>query len=405
MPTHDGEGAFVIVDHMKRVTMEGFETMHYLSNAYASGDHAVVYAETLADVRMDLMTHSVDFAIIHGLPGAYIANQQTDRRHGRHSVDADTFVTKVTYNGGVTWERIPAPVNIKHSECKRCAAEEDCHLNLHGTSVWGQGVQAPSVVYSHFNAPGVLMGVGSVGAEGSLSQPDCTWLSVDGGVTWTDVAVGVHIFEYGDFGGILVMALHMSDGPTDKVFFSVDEGMCWNSVALENAIHVQNIRHRTLSFLFLHVKLLFWLRMEPDGQRPRFVIHGIACHKGEHPHCSNDQKTLTPNGVVYTLDVQDQMQLRQCREEDYEVWRPLDNKKSPCLLGASVRIEKRRRDSKCLNGGDYKRKKFPEQPCACTEDDLMCDFGFHQVGRGEEKKCRPIPENKLPACKVIFAAK
>jgi len=44
----------------------------------------------------------------------------------------------------------------------------------------------------------------------------CTWLSVDGGVTWKDVAVGAYIYEYADFGGLLIMAKHpgSSDTPT-----------------------------------------------------------------------------------------------------------------------------------------------------------------------------------------------
>ena len=46
----------------------------------------------------------------------------------------------------------------------------------------------------------------------------CTWLSVDGGVSWKDVAVGTYIYEYADYGGLLIMAKHpgTSDTPTGE---------------------------------------------------------------------------------------------------------------------------------------------------------------------------------------------
>ena len=36
----------------------------------------------------------------------------------------------------------------------------------------------------------------------------CTWLSHDGGATWQDVLNFPGIYEYGDHGGIILMAPH-----------------------------------------------------------------------------------------------------------------------------------------------------------------------------------------------------
>ena len=36
----------------------------------------------------------------------------------------------------------------------------------------------------------------------------CTWLSSDGGVTWAEVGAGAYIYEYADWGGLVVMARH-----------------------------------------------------------------------------------------------------------------------------------------------------------------------------------------------------
>ena len=46
----------------------------------------------------------------------------------------------------------------------------------------------------------------------------------------------------GNSGGLLVLAPHKTDGPTDEVLLSHDAGACWDSVRLPEAIMVDNIR-------------------------------------------------------------------------------------------------------------------------------------------------------------------
>lgn len=70
----------------------------------------------------------------------------------------------------------------------------------------------------------------------------CTWLSYDGGMTWMDVADGTQIYEYADWGGIVVMAKHELAGPADSIKFSYDYGRCWKTVPLDQALHIENIR-------------------------------------------------------------------------------------------------------------------------------------------------------------------
>lgn len=48
--------------------------------------------------------------------------------------------------------------------------------------------------------------------------------------------------QVGDHGGIIMMALHQTTGPTDEVYFSLKSGACWYTVQLAEAINVQNIR-------------------------------------------------------------------------------------------------------------------------------------------------------------------
>jgi hypothetical protein len=52
------------------------------------------------------------------------------------------------------------------------------------------------------------MGVGNIGKRLRKNQIDrvATYLSRDGGLTWSEVMKGSHIYEIGDHGGLIVMA-------------------------------------------------------------------------------------------------------------------------------------------------------------------------------------------------------
>eukprot|EP00959_Pyramimonas_sp_CCMP1952_P002926 60607-Pyramimonas_sp.AAC.1 len=77
------------------------------------------------------------------------------------------------------------------------------------------------------------MAVGSVGTY-LEADPDVvnTYFSRDAGQTWREVRKRPHIYEFGDHGGIVLMAEHASSGPTDKIWFSRDEGECWEGPIL-----------------------------------------------------------------------------------------------------------------------------------------------------------------------------
>lgn len=50
------------------------------------------------------------------------------------------------------------------------------------------------------------------------------------------------IYEYGDHGGLLLMASHETEGPAESLQFSLDQGACWHTIHLSEAIDIQNIR-------------------------------------------------------------------------------------------------------------------------------------------------------------------
>lgn len=67
-----------------------------------------------------------------------------------------------------------------------------------------------------------------------------TYLSRDGGLNWSEVKKGSHIYELGDHGGLIVMAPNTQ--ATTDVYYSFNEGSTWHSLTIsEKPIDVTNI--------------------------------------------------------------------------------------------------------------------------------------------------------------------
>lgn len=69
------------------------------------------------------------------------------------------------------------------------------------------------------------MAVGNVGERLAPYSESDTFLSRDGGFTWQEVHKDANLWEFGDYGSVLVMA--NDEEPTDRVLFSTDEGDSW----------------------------------------------------------------------------------------------------------------------------------------------------------------------------------
>ncbi|KAI8465440.1 MAG: hypothetical protein J3K34DRAFT_525363 [Monoraphidium minutum] len=389
LETHDGNGTIIIVDYLVRSGM----MMMRVSSAYSAGPQHQLFSLSLNNIyRQDATSAASDFMRVDGVPGVFIANQMASRRDGEKSIsdlsDRPVVYSRITFNGGGSWQGIKAPSTFKSAKCDRCGgAPGNCSLHLHGASSWFFGsVQYPSV-YSHPSAPGLLVGTGNVAPQG-LGLEDgegaCTWLSYDGGFSWQDVAEGTFIYEYADWGGVVVMAQHELSGPAPEVMFSVDYGRCWHKVPLEAALTVENIR------------------IEPDGQRPKVLIHGKACRKNSHPNCSYeaDDTRAALEGIVYALDVKALLgdKLPACSPSDYEQWTvPNDDRTQRCLLGQQMSFTRRRMESSCQNGGDFRRPPPVNTTCQCSAADVECDWGWAR----DCMRCTKLPEDKLPTCPHI----
>jgi hypothetical protein len=172
----------------------------------------------------------------------------------------DYIQTRVSFSEGASWDFLLAPSVDSEGNKVTCHGDQPCRLHLHGPSSWtkwNQDKWYPSF-YSHASAPGVILAVGNVGTYLEANTDNInTYISRDAGQTWSEVRKQPHIYEFGDHGGIIVIAEHASSGATDQIWFSRDEGVCWEGpINLDEAMMIENIR------------------VEPDSQSHVFIAHG-----------------------------------------------------------------------------------------------------------------------------------
>jgi hypothetical protein len=116
--------------------------------------------------------------------------------------------TYITHNKGASWELLRAPASDMRGKPNKCFLEDGCSLHLNMYSNKDKTFAPP---YSQESAIGIVMAVGNMGEklEFDKGARKGTYLSRDGGVTWSEIAKIPLIYEFGDHGGLLVAAPNM----------------------------------------------------------------------------------------------------------------------------------------------------------------------------------------------------
>ena len=377
--THDDGGVFVLADHAEPGSM-GPSSDSPAADAYAPAYNASLHTASIADVYRRLFI--TDFARVEGVPGYFLANQ-IDRVL---STRMFSFLkTKHSRNGGATWDLIAQPEEFRHTQCNACApgsTRESCALHLHGpTSFFAPEGQHPNF-YSIESAPGVVVATGNVGAHLDFQQDaDCTYLSRDGGQTWTDIAPYTAMYEIGRSGGTIVMAKHGSEGPTSEVQFSLDQGACFHTVKLSKALLVENIR------------------VGSGEEADTFYVYGSVCSTIEDPLCTFEGGS-TAQGIMFVIRLGDLVANdwtacdagpSSASYEEYDFG-------GACLLGRKRTMRRRAStgDDFCANPSGFDQRVVPKDPCQCTLADVECEFGYIRAG---DKLCVPMDDfSPLSAC-------
>lgn len=309
-------------------------------NIYFSDSSTNQFVLSLLKSTRDVYGH-VDFTKVENLKGIYIANYFKDIFAIRNG---DTR-SLITFNNGGEWTPLKAPQADSTGNPIDCVGE--CNLHLYGdhklTANGNEDLGMYGPLHSKNNAIGLLMGTGNVGKYLDASVVN-TYFSHNAGQTWAEVRKGSHIYEFGDHGGIIVMARNKED--TDRLLYSWNMGIAWKECRFTN-----NSRFQVLDIV-----------SEPNNTAQTFVLHGTRKQNGRDI------------GVLVHLNFNGFHQ-RACNDTDYEQWSPFDMAGSNCFLGQKTIYTRRKRESECYNPVTYEPKKS-NGVCECAQQDYECDYCY-----------------------------
>lgn len=139
----------------------------------------------------------------------------------RHKMDPACGIPFDSLEGS-NWSPIRAPSVDSDGNQISCNPSnvEECSLHLY--SVTDPHNFGP--IFSS-SAPGLVMGVGSIGKYLAPYEECGTFLSIDAGLTWRMVRKDAHMYEFGDSGSIIIAV--NDEGMTDTVSYSTDFGGSW----------------------------------------------------------------------------------------------------------------------------------------------------------------------------------
>lgn len=271
-------------------------------------------------------------------------------------------VTRWSWDDGFTWSPLKGPSKDADGKPYKCAGTErdPCELHLH-SSISGESTFSSP-------APGVLLGVGSVGPKLVPLAESETFLSTDGGASWSAVGKGEWEYAVGDVGSVIVVARE------GKIRYSVDHGKTWTE-------HTPSLPSKG-DFGIERVLTM------PDSSSMEFDI--LAFSKTEGRENEWWSLHLDFSGVWG----------RKCRDSDMELFKPRDYVPgSDCILGQEVGWYRRKPTADCFVGEQGKDVRVDAKKCACNEADFACDLYFERTSAvGDPIKCelKGWPGNRDP---------
>ncbi|KAK3827592.1 MAG: hypothetical protein J3Q66DRAFT_393923 [Benniella sp.] len=240
----------------------------------------------------------VDWGKIGGIEGVILANQVINidslARDGAKHVR-----TLVSFNDGGSWAPIRAPTD---SNCR----SDECSLHLHSVTDYN----GPGAVFSAPSSVGLVMGVGNVGKYLLPLENSQTYLSRDAGRTWKQVSNKRQLYEFGDEGGVLVLA--DPSAPTGEILYSYDFGSTWKSAKFaDDPVNIQSVT------------------TEPTSDTSKITVTGS--------YARGDQQF-----IVSTLDFANRrdclLDKNNAEKSDFEKWSSFEGENDRCILGKEVKL-------------------------------------------------------------------
>lgn len=347
-------------------------------NSFSTNQLSTVYASDLSGQRFTEIAKNVlsdNFVKVETIDGVWISNIADEKNQDSDSESDDddhslldlligggiskNIESRISFNDGKDWQPLKV---VNDDQCK-----DDCSLHLLSPSTYdgeGKYVTGPT--------PGILMGIGNTGKKltGKYSEMK-TYISRDGGATWEFAIDEPCLFAFGDLGNIIVAVplSESSDGITKKIFYSIDQGLTWELMELEQG--------------FFPVSLTTTI----DGTGTNFLISGVD-DLGLQSKMTEISYSLSFSGAYD----------KKCGDKDFEqiYARVTSDEKEPlCLYGHREKFKRRKADAKCFAASLYKDVTVYDEACECNESDFECSFGF----KLEKNACVPDKSAIAHLCK------
>eukprot|EP01060_Flectonema_neradi_P029227 TRINITY_DN3988_c0_g1_i4.p1 TRINITY_DN3988_c0_g1~~TRINITY_DN3988_c0_g1_i4.p1 ORF type:complete len:988 (+),score=223.98 TRINITY_DN3988_c0_g1_i4:125-2965(+) len=334
-----------------------------------SGEYFEVAARGL---RLNLGTSKPDIHSAAGISGIYLANIATDESAEfcnacETYLDCQRdckFATHMSWENGKhnTWKQIHLAGDDEY-----CQNSENCFLHLHDSA--SDQAYIPELM-SKDTTPGLMMGCGNTGGYLDIDGLSVnTYISRDAGETWRTVKTGAHIYNWLDYGGLIIMA--KSGEPTKTFLVSWDMGTTWK----EHIFTDDNDFYAT--------DIVLPGNWAADHQSATFMIVGIS-----YPDTAGDVTVTTS----YFIDMTSHKnELRTCASvqeyldhgsRDFIRFSPTQT--GTCFLGWDVTYIQRAPGSECWNLAlaDDMEAAHDKVPCSCDiEEDYECAPGFSRKPR------------------------
>lgn len=291
-------------------------------------------------------------------------NPRTKKTKSLKALISNNIRTVITFNKGGSWQYLKPPKTSLSGKTNNCKGDKECSLNLFlhmDTSVH---------IYSQKYAYGLILAAGNIGkARQSKEQYKSVYLSRDGGMHWTEIAKGIHVFDIADHGALIIMSKLYAPGKINAtLLYSWNEGKTWESINITQPNSV-------IDDIF----------SEPLSISQNFLLHLIQFNHTED--------YITIYSTLGRLDFH-KLKQRRCEGDDpkdpgsdFEYWSPYGGKDGQeCVLGRRIWYTRKKRDRECYIGSEF--LLLPDMSdCDCTEADYECDFGFYRGEAGSDSGC------------------
>ncbi|KAJ3158678.1 vacuolar protein sorting/targeting protein PEP1 [Geranomyces michiganensis] len=307
----------------------------------------------------------VDFERIQApnFEGIYLANVVSNWQElDPSAAESDKhLVTKMSFGGA--WAVLTPPEKNNEGNSWPCtpsgAHDPKCALHLHSVT------EPHNIgrVFSTGGAPGILLGVGSVGAYLRKYEESDTFMSTDAGRTWKCVAKGPHKYESLDSGSVI--ALIPDNGPTSHILYSIDHGASpWKQLDFKIDDKPWTARATILDPESTSSKIL----LATENAAGKMTITQIDFAPVFSRKCSIDASKPQPN-------------------DDFELWTPTDDAGKPkCFLGQTSRFLRRKPTAACSASLVFTLPDPQITPCDCGIQDYECDVQYQRAESSNDNK-------------------